>query len=241
MDVTDDPTATEWRGRRLFGHYLVDLEGVAPKPLVLVEKGLLKNYLTTRQPVRGAEGSNGRARLLGSFGANAACFGNLFVRASQTATLPDLKKKLIELATQRDKPYGLLVRKMDFPSSASLAEAQRLLAGMAQEGGAQRPVSLPILAYRVYPDGREELVRGLKFKDLSIRSLRDIQAAGGEPAVFDYLENGAPFALMGATSWVAESSVISPGILFEELQMVKAQDELPKLPIVAPPPLTSAR
>jgi TldD protein len=240
MDVTDDPTATEWRGRRLLGHYLVDLEGVEPKALVLVEKGVLKNYLTTRQPVRGSDTSNGRARLLGSFGANVASFGNLFIRASETATLPDLKKKLIDLSSQRGNPYGLLVRKMDFPSSASVSEAQRLLAAMARDGGGQRPVSLPILACRVYPDGHEELVRGLRFKDLTIRSLRDIQAAGGDPALFEYLENGAPFALVGAASYVAESSVISPGILFEELQMVRAQDELPKLPTVPPPPLTSA-
>ena len=75
---------------------------------------------------------------------------------------------------------------------------------MAQDGAsAARPVSLPLLAYRVYPDGREELVRGLRFKDLTVRSLRDIVAAGGEPAVFDYLENGAPFAAdgSGAPSW----------------------------------------
>ncbi len=241
MDVEDDPTATEWRGRRLLGHYVVDLEGVVPKPLVLVEKGLLKNYLTTRQPVRGAEGSNGRARLPGGFGANTAAFGNLFVRASEASTLPELKKKLIDLSSQRGKAYGLLVRKMDFPSSASVSEAQRLLAGMAQDGGAARVVSLPMLAYRVYPDGREELVRGLRFKDLTVRSLRDILAAGGEPVVFDYLENGAPFALLGAGSYVAESSVISPGILFDELQLVKAQDDVPKLPIVPPPPLTPAR
>jgi hypothetical protein len=55
------------------------------------------------------------------------------------------------------------------------------------------------------------------------------------------MENGAPFALLGAGSFVAESSVISPGILFEELQLVKAQDEWPKLPIVAPPSLAAAR
>ena len=240
MDVVDDPTAAEWSGHRLFGRYQADLEGVVPKPLVLVEKGLLRNYPTTRQPVRGADGSNGRARLLGSFGANAASFSNLFVRASQTTTLPELKKALLGLVSRRGLPYGLLVRKMDFPSSASLPEAQRLLAGMSQDGSAQRPVSLPTLAYRVYPDGREELVRGLRFKDLTVRSLRDIQAAGGEPAVFDYLENGAPFALMGAAAFVAESSVIAPGILFEELQLVKALDELPKPPSVPPPPLSAA-
>ena len=45
--------ADEWRGRPLFGHYEVDREGVVPKPLTLVEKGVLKNFLLTRQPVRG--------------------------------------------------------------------------------------------------------------------------------------------------------------------------------------------
>jgi hypothetical protein len=102
-------------------------------------------------------------------------------------------------------------------------------------------VSIPILAYRVYSDGREELVRGLRFKGLSTRSLRDIVAAGGEPVVFDYLENLAPFAVMGAASFVAESSVIAPGVLFEELQLERSEQELPKLPIVDPPPLTAVR
>src|ERR1035437_112657 len=70
FDVVDDPTQKEWRGRALFGSYTVDREGVAPKPLRLIEKGVLKNYLLTRQPVRGYEGSNGRARLPGSYGAS---------------------------------------------------------------------------------------------------------------------------------------------------------------------------
>ena len=242
MDVVDDPTLTQYGGRPLLGFYRIDLEGVVPRPLVLVEKGQLKNYLLTRQPIRGLEGSTGRARLLGGFGANAATFSNLLVRAAETSTLDDLKKKLLDLCRQRNKPYGLLVRKMEFPSSASRADAQRLLASMAQDGAASRVVSLPTLIYRVYAeDGREELVRGLRFKDLSIRSFRDIVAAGGEAALFNYLENGAPFALMGAGSYVAESSVISPGVLFDELQVVRSQQDLPKLPIVAPPPLGAAR
>ena len=47
-----------------------------------------------------------------------------------------------------------------------------------------RPVSPPVLVYRVYPDGREELVRGLRFRGVSTRSLRDILAAiAGDGAV----------------------------------------------------------
>jgi hypothetical protein len=241
MDVVDDPTVTEWGGRPLFGHYVIDLEGIVPKPLSIVEKGILKNLLATRQPVKGQEGSNGRARLRGNYLANTAAFGSLFVRAAESTTLAGLRQKLMELSSQRGKPYGLLVRKMDFPSTASGGEVQRMAARAAQDGTAGRLVSSPLLVYRVYADGREELVRGLRFKGLTARGLRDIVAAGGEPIVFNYLENNLPLALTGAASYVAECSVIAPGLLFEELQLERSEEALPKLPIVEPPPLTAAR
>jgi hypothetical protein len=241
MDVVDDPTLTEWNGRPLFGNYLVDLEGVAPAPLAIVEKGILRTLLTTRQPVKGYEASNGRARLYASFGANGPAFGNLIVRATGASTQAELKQKLIDLCRQRNLPYAILIRKMDFPSTASMSEYQRIAAKMAQDGGTGRMVSLPLLVYRVYPDGREELVRGLRLKGVTTRSLRDVLAAGGDPVVFNYQENGAPFALWGASYFVAECSVVAPGLLFEELQLEKSEEELPKLPIVPPPPLTAAR
>jgi predicted Zn-dependent protease len=241
MDIVDDPTAKEWNGRPLFGNYLVDLDGVVPAPLTIVEKGFLRNMLATRQPVKGREGSNGRARLFASFGANGPAFGNLIVRATGTSTLAELKQKLIDLCRQSNKPYGLLIRKMDFPSTASGGELQRIAARMAQDGGGGRLVSLPLLVYRVYPDGREELLRGMRLKGVSTRSLRDIVAAGGDPAVFDYQENGAPFAVAGAASFVAECSIVAPGLLFEELQLERSEEEMPRLPIVPPPPLTAAR
>src|SRR5207302_5949276 len=114
VEVVDAPARREWRGRPLFGHYEVEREGVVPRPLRRVEKGALKSYRLTRQPVRGFEGSNGRARMPGSFGASTASFSNLFVRASETTPVADLKKKLIELCVARSKPYGIVVRKMDF-------------------------------------------------------------------------------------------------------------------------------
>jgi TldD protein len=76
MDIVDDPTQIEWRGHPLFGHYTVDMDGIAPQPLALVEKGMLKNFLLTRLPMRNFPKSNGHARLQGGFGANAAGFRN---------------------------------------------------------------------------------------------------------------------------------------------------------------------
>ncbi len=242
MDVVDDPTQTEFHGHTLFGTYLYDMEGVAPKPLTLIEKGVLKTFALTRSPVvKGFENSNGRSRMPGAFGHNGPGFGNLFVRASQTTPAPELKKKLIELCRQRNKPYAILIRKMDYPSSGSIDELRRMSASVAQSGGGTRPVIMPLLIYRVYPDGREELVRGLRFRGLSTRSLKDITAASDENYVFDFMDSPVPFALMGAGNFVTNASVIAPAILFDELELEPVQEDLPKPPIVPPPPLSTQK
>ncbi len=235
FDVVDDPTQKEWRGKPLFGTYEVDREGIEPKPLHLIEKGVLKGYLLTRQPVRGNEGSNGRARLPGPFGAATPGVSNLFVRSSETSPAAGLKKQLLDLIALRGKPYGLIVRKMDFPSSASVEEVRRILSG--SQSGSSHSVSVPILAYRVYPDGREELVRGLRFRGFNTRSLKDIIAIGDDLTTFEYMDNSAPFALMGGSGYVANAAVIAPSILVDDLELHPVEEELPKLPVVPPPDL----
>lgn len=232
LTVVDDPTQKEWRGRPLFGSYDVDREGVAAKPLTLVEKGVLKNYLLTRQPVKGYHESNGRARLPGSFGAATPTLSNLFVSASETTPVGDLKKRLLDLCQQRGKPYGIIVRKMDFPSSAAPDEYRRI--AMAA-GGNGRAVSIPILAYKVFPDGREELIRGVRFRGFAGKSLKDIVAAGDDQVTFEYMENGAPMAILVGGGFTAEVSVIAPSIIVDDLELHPADEEQPKLPIVTPP------
>jgi predicted Zn-dependent protease len=235
FDVTDDATVSGFNGKPLVGYYPFDMEGVAPKPVSVVEKGVLKNFLTTRQPIRGFPVSNGHARLPGSYGAHSAAIGNLFVKSSETTPLADLKKRLIDLITTRGKPYGMLVRKLDYPYSAGGSELQSLAQASAQSGGSARPVSPPLLIYRVYPDGREELVRGLRFRGLTTRTLRDILAASSETELFDFVNVGAPLAILGAGGYLAPTSVVSPGLLFDELELEPPQDQLPKQPIVPPP------
>jgi predicted Zn-dependent protease len=235
FDVTDDATQTTFNGKPLAGFYPFDMEGVPPKPVSVVEKGVLKNFLTTRQPLRGFPASNGHARLPGNYGTYSAGIGNLFVKSSETAPLADLKKRLIELTQTRGKPYGMLVRKLDYPYSATTSELQSLAQASAQSGGSARPVSPPLLIYRVYPDGREELVRGLRFRGLTTRTLRDILAASSETDMFDFVNVAAPLAILGAGGYLAPASVISPGLLFDELELEPPQDQLPKPPTVPPP------
>ncbi len=235
MDVTDDPTVSMWQGKPLVGTYAFDVEGVRPQAVNIIEKGLFKSFLTTRQPVKGFPQSNGHARLGGSYGTKTAAIGNLFVKASQTQSLDDLKKRMLQMLKDRDKPFGMLARRLDYPYSSSGGDLQQLMASATQSGGSARPVSPPILLYRVYPDGREELVRGLRFRGVSTRSLRDIVSASTETALFEFINNAAPLAFLGAGGLIAPASVVAPGLLFEELELERPQEQLPKLPVVPPP------
>jgi len=219
MDVVDDPTLESYKGHELLGYYPVDMEAVVPKPLTLVERGLLKNYLLTRQPVAGYEGSNGHARLPGANGAKQAVFSNLFIQAREKVSESDLKRRFLDMVRQRGKAYGIIVRKIDFPQTGS-STGTRLRAGATA-------VAPPLLVYKVFADGREELVRGLSFASINVRGLRDITAASDQEHIFDYIASSG--------SYITGQSVIAPSILFEDLELDRREADWPKPPFVPPP------
>ncbi|HEY6128767.1 MAG TPA: metallopeptidase TldD-related protein [Candidatus Acidoferrum sp.] len=84
----------------------------------------------------------------------------------------------------------------------------------------------PRLLYRVYgKDGHEELVRGAVFSELDVRALRsDLSAAGNDPLVSN------------RTGGIS-STVIAPSLLFDELQVKRADTSKDKLPEYPAPPL----
>jgi hypothetical protein len=237
IDAVDDPTQETYRGRPLLGSYPVDMEGVKPVPLPVIEKGALKNFLLSRQPVRGFEGSNGRGRLPSPFGGKHPAFSNLFVKAHETAPAAGMKAKLLDLVSKRSLPYGLIIRKLDLPVMLSNEEL-RALGQAASQRGAARVVSVPILAYKVYPDGREELVRGMRFRGVSSRSLRDLYAASDEEIFFDFIGQGGNLASFSPSGYVTPHTVVCPALLFEDMELEKRNDDWPKLPLVPPPDLS---
>lgn len=84
----------------------------------------------------------------------------------------------------------------------------------------------PRLLYRVYAkDGHEELVRGAVFSELDIRALRsDLSAAGDDPIVTNRFGGVA-------------TTVICPSLLFDELEVKRADTSKDKLPDYPAPPL----
>ena len=88
-----------------------------------------------------------------------------------------------------------------------------------------QPGNTPRLLYRVYAsDGHEELVRGAVFNELDTRALRtDVIAAGNDPLVSNRA-GGIP------------TTIISPSLLFDELEVKRADTSKDKLPEYPPPP-----
>jgi TldD protein len=88
------------------------------------------------------------------------------------------------------------------------------------------PGNSPRLLYRVYAkDGHEELVRGAVFSELDIRAIRnDLIAVGNDPLVSNRA-GGAP------------TTIISPSLLFGELEVKRADTSKDKLPDYPAPPL----
>lgn len=238
MSIVDDPAVQESNGVALVGAYSADDEGVKAQRVSLVDKGTLKGFLTSREPVREVNASNGHGRLPAGYGSQEGVIGNLFVSVQQPTAESAMKAKLIEKVKASGAKFGLLVRRIDFPFTANFEELQSL-ARQLQKSGYARTLSSPILAYRVYPDGREELVRGLRFKEFSAKDLRDIDAASDRPYVFNYINNGSAFNFADVSSDATTSSVICPSVLFDSLDLARAENEPGKQPIVPAPELVA--
>lgn len=90
------------------------------------------------------------------------------------------------------------------------------------------PRLAPRLLYRIYvSDGHEELVRGARFDQLDTRAIRsDLIALGNDAETFN-------------TITPAPASIIVPSMLFDELDLKRANAAKEKLPDYPPPDLKS--
>jgi TldD protein len=216
IDVWDDPTAFTLNGIELNGFYPFDDEGIPAQRTSLVDKGILMGFLMSRAPVRGFNHSNGHGRRASGQDV-VARQANLVVVPATSHTTQDLKQMLLSEVKRQGKPYGL--RFADVEGGYTTTARADIQAFKVR----------PLVVYRVLPDGREELVRGVDLEGTPLTALSTILAAGNDFAVF----NG----FCGAESGWVPVSAASPSLLVGQMEVAHTGKGYAKPPLLPPPPL----
>lgn len=214
LSVYSDPTQRKLGATELIGWYTFDNEGVRARRVTVVENGVLKNFLMSRLPLDGFPESNGHGRRAPGYDV-AGRQSNLLVVASQTVTPAELKKKLIEEVTKRNLPYGLYFEDI----TGGFTSTSRTTPNSFEV--------IPAMVYRIYPDGREELVRGVDLIGTALSAFTKILAADNQMGAF----NG----VCGAESGPVPVSAAGPALLFSEVEVQKKAKSQELSPILAPP------
>jgi len=216
MSVFDDPAQTSAGNQILLGAYQVDEQGVKAQRVSLIEQGVLKTLLMSRRPRKDMLRSNGHGR------GGGAQIGNLFIQSSEGKSEPELKEELIKICKAQNMPFGIWIKKLDRPGpSVGIGMDGEMMMMMGGGGMRRDGTSTPLLVYKVYvADGREELIRGVTSGEFSVRSLRQIIAAGRDSFVHNRLASGGGSPLSFSIGNVP-TSIIAPAVLVEEMELRK--------------------
>lgn len=202
--IIDDPTLETISGVGAMGHYRFDDQGVSAQRVILVEGGRLLNLLMSRNPSKEFSKSNGHGR--GNFAPRAAV-GSLIVSSSQPASDEALRKELIDSFLDEGLEFGIRVAALGSVGGG----------GRGGDGGGS-----PLVMYKVFPDGREERVRGAEFARVDLKAFKRILAFGERSHVLNFVG-------------VAGQTVVAPAMLFEELDLARIDRDFTRPPILAPP------
>lgn len=234
LSLVDDPTLT---GDGFVGGYPVDDDGVPASATSLIENGILKTLLTTRNPVRGIEASTGNRR------GGGPAPSNLLLTANRGMTPEELMDEFKLLMAERDAGFGIVVRRLGNPRFRP-STGSGMSISFAGSSGPQANVDHALLAYKVFPDGREELLRSVEFAAVADSVFKEIVAVS-ESATTHALQ--ASISLggglgsvvfmggFGLSSGGRTVSVSVPDLLFEEMSIRNPSGNVPHPPIAKHP------
>jgi TldD protein len=219
ISVYDDPTIDHQGDFNLIGHYTVDDAGNPPKKVQLVENGKLVNLLIGVAPTKLVKEPNGHAR--GAVGKDLeARPANIIIESANKTPFTDLKKSMIDMCRDMGLEYGVMITQLNNPNAPG--------GGFFSLSGGETALASPLSAYKIYADGREEVVRNLEFNNVNIRILKDIIQTGDDSHCYNYLIGDDPELPV---------SLVCPSVLVEEMELKKSESKVEKLPVL-PSPLT---
>jgi predicted Zn-dependent protease len=214
LSVYDDPEIVTLNGVQLNGFYRFDDEAVRARRVSLVDHGKLVGFLMGRNPILGFAHSNGHGRRSPGL-PPVARQGNLVVETTRSVTRTELEKLLLEEIKRQHRPYGMIFTDISggFTNTSAFAP--------------QAFKVNPVMAYRLYVDGRRELVRGIDISGTPLVALQSIRAASREIETF----NG----VCGAESGWVPVSASAPSLLLEKLEVEKGFIPPDRPPVLQPP------
>ncbi len=244
LSIVDDPTVSVGAGKSLIGGYKIDDEGVAAQRVQVVKDGTLKALLTSRTPSERGQSSNGHARCSVEGGAFHGCATNLFVSAKGSVPRAQLERQLIAAARSENLKYGLIIRQLDDAAITAAPEfSRRELVQMYKTTDPQLPPPA-LVAYRLYPNGKRELVRGVQLTDLPISIWKNVIGTSKELTAYNFLVATEPqlaLRLSGGTddgyvpSGGFESAIVTPDLLIKDVDVVGSSGGARSQPIVPKP------
>jgi TldD protein len=222
LSVYDDSQLQTLNGVSLNGFYRFDDEAVRSRKVSLIDKGKLMGFYLGRDPIKGFPTSNGHGRRQqGSGLMPVARQGNLVVETTRSVPRTDLEKLLIDEVRRQKRPYGMMFT--DISGGVTNTDAFEPQAFRV----------FPVMAYRLYPDGKKELVRGLNLIGTPLIALQSIRAASREVETF----NG----FCGAESGFIPVSASAPSLLIEKLEVEKGFIPADRPPILGAPGISATR
>lgn len=229
MSVKAIPNTREYQSTELTGFYKIDDNGELPKDVELVKNGYLKALLSERIPTRRVRESNGHKR------GGGAMFSNLVINVDKKFQLSEkqLKDKLLKLVKDRELPYGIIVKKIVNQNImyTSLYRATYGVVEFPRGDGKMMPVEV----YKLYPNGKEELVRGVELAGLNAQSFKDIINTGKNNYAYNLLAPSVVSYFMTGGSPYVSASVIVPDLLLEDAEVKIIETDFKKPPFITSP------
>jgi hypothetical protein len=237
LSVADDPTLNRYQDQPLLGANRVDDDGVPTRRTVLVENGTLKTLLASRNPIAGVTQSTGSRR------GGTVAPSNLVVTVNQGLPEEAMKAKLVSLVQQRGKPFGIVVERLANPMAVEAQDMMTSLMSSVMPGRAgEGPTRPALVAYKLFPDGRQELVRNVAIEGVTTVSFKEIVAASANSLVYStpFLSMRSSMFSIFAGGSPAEAapplvSFVVPSLLFDDVTLKQPMKEIPKLPLSSRP------
>jgi TldD protein len=244
LSIVDDPTLKDAFGHALIGGYKIDDEGTPAQRVEVVKNGVLKTLLTSRTPSQKGQASNGHARRTAEGGAFHGSATNLIISGAGATSRKGLEARLVQAAQARGLKYGLVIRKFDDAAITGAPDFTRreLVAMIKSTDLALPPPAIQV--YRIYPSGKEELVRGAQLAEVPITIWEDVLGVSNQSTVYNFLaatENQLALRLNGGTdggfvpSGGIESAIATPDILVKRLDVNAGNVGEHAMPVVPQP------